>query len=111
MEQKRVTFKVAKAIKEVGYPQDETEYKYTKEGNTFVPRNRGEDEKYSECDAPYVLPVWLWLWREKDVIIKITQCTSYVSIGNKLLSGVPKKDPEEAIAATIEYLVDNNLLK
>lgn len=113
MERKRVSFKVAKAIKENGYPQDETEYKYTKEGNIFVPRNRGEDEKYSECDAPTYLDVWLWLWREKKLEIEVFNdgvgLTSQVR-----MQGRPQffnKDPEESIIAAIEYLVDNDLIK
>ena len=107
---KRVSFKVATALKEAGYPQI-GEYWYDGSGLCCYSESDLDELQNHFYAAPYVLEVWLWLWREKGIIIKITQCTSYVSIGNKLFSGVPKKDPEEAIIATIECLVDNNLIK
>lgn len=113
---KRVSFKVAKAIKEAGYPQDETEYKYTKSGNVFVPKNRGEEEKYAVCDAPYVTDVWLWLWREKNIYIDID--ADYEGRAYALIKSLPKifgiskaNYPEEAITKAIGYLVDNDLIK
>lgn len=64
MEQKRVSFSIAKAIKNAGYPQVGY-YWYSPQG----------EECYSESDldevgyisSPTYLDVWLWLWREKKV--------------------------------------------
>ncbi len=88
MEQKRVSYTVAKAIKEAGYPQYENEL----EG---VPK---------VLYVPTYFDVWLWLWREKE----LTRMAIWDKIadikGNYF-------DPEEAIIAAIDYLVDNNLIK
>lgn len=108
MEQKRVAFKVAKAIKEAGYPQecglwfssDWREFSYT--------------EDYSNCYAhPTYLDVWLWLWREKGIEILptggiIVQGKGKIEINNfyNYLN-----DPEEVIIIALDYLVENNLIK
>lgn len=116
MEQRRVSFRVAKAIKEAGYPQYNqpiTEIGWYNKAGVYtnqLPTFWKGDDMFVAV-APTYLDVWLWLWREKGVIIKITQYTCYVSIGNKFFSGVPKKDPEEAIIAAIDDLVDNDLIK
>lgn len=112
MEQKRVSYKVAKAINEAGYPQ---------KGHVFYVRH-GEElidcPKYIELEnaiyAPTYFDVWLWLWRKKDMRIKDTHDGAvWVWIGNEShrYIEVGTKDPEEAIIATIDYLVDNNLIK
>lgn len=111
---KRVSFKVAKAIKEAGYPQ-ECGLWYNKNGVEF-----SYTEDYSECYArPTYIEVWLWLWREK----KIHFCPYHNGIEIDYTEGEywqkymevhgleEVNDPEEAIIMVIEYLVNNNLIK
>lgn len=105
----RVSFEVACAIKVAGYPQVGQRYQYTYEG-TLVDLVKDGGICYGPVSPTY-LEVWLWLWREKRIFIKVSECTCYISINGKFFSGIPKKDPEEAIVATIDYLVDNNLIK
>lgn len=130
---KQVSFKVAKAIKENGYPQWQTPYVYViKEyniGNATVAvgeimPNYGEDSNHicplgEFADIPTYLDVWLWLWREKKIYIDINciQCSEYsvdVSIWHEY-GGYHYEckftDPYEAIISAIEYLVENNLIK
>lgn len=119
MGQKRVTLKVAKAIKEAGYPLTKVVCgKY--DGHTPVmyaePIN---EENWADCDSWYLptyLEVWLWLWREKKACISILfdEGNCGIEIWNKqtfLRDFESTFDPEEAIIAAIEYIVDNNLLK
>lgn len=139
---KRVSFPVAKALKEAGYPQtleegydegyaitkvrykqydrfDATWYTYIAQPETDLifsneyhyPENCGEF-----CVSPICLEVWLWLWQEKD--IQITRGIDFCCIwipdekGNYVSKATIKKDdPEDAIIASIEYLVTNKLLK
>ena len=110
---KRVSFKVAKEIKEAGYPQDITcGYLFDAKGNPC--------DEYTEGDIfvrPTYIEVRLWLWREKKIAISeelwydkpndwgsIIECDTIY----KELYGY--NDPEEAIIAAIEYLVDNDLM-
>lgn len=88
---KRVSSEVAKYLKEVGYPQ----------GICY--------NLLYEVDEPTYLEVQFWLWREKDIRIVpgnltcfIWQDTEYTVIETAY------SDPEEVIAAAIEYLVDND---
>lgn len=79
---KRVSFKVAKAIKEAGYPQGDKNsglidvYALEDHNDNFVPYTRiGKLTTNYHCqtfsmlrDIPFVvaptyLEVWLWLWR------------------------------------------------
>lgn len=133
---KQVSFKVAKAIKENGYPQWQTPYVYViKEyniGNATVAvgeimPNYGEDSNHicplgEFADIPTYLDVWLWLWREKNIRFDIEDLwdaeLSYPERGcasnTNQLGGIctPEvSDPEEAIISAIEYLVDNDLIK
>ena len=122
MEQKRVSFKVAKAIKEAGYPQEwnDTEYYYTEngelkrcddyEGNSI--ENIMYNQRYA-VPAPFALDVWLWLWREKKKRIHTRDYYGGLAVSESSSSydSVNYSDPEEAIIAAIEYLVDNDLLK
>lgn len=113
MEQKRVSFKVAKAIKEAGYPQNysfnvsvyDKDEKEVAIGVADIPLN---------CDAilaPTYLDVRLWLWREKGIEITHRIGVNITGIeDNDAVDGV-FNDPEEAIIAAIEYLVDNDLIK
>ena len=62
---------------------------------------------------PAYLDVWLWLWREKKKRIH----TRYyygglaVSESSSDYGSISHADPEEAIIAAIEYLVENDLIK
>lgn len=118
MEQKRVSFKVAKAIKEAGYPQKCDKFYAGTERYCVISErtlfegylvDRYEDRYLSDCAAPYAFDVWLWLWREKKFPIDVDcyNCDKWATDVNS----VEFNDPEEAIIAAIEYVVDNNLLK
>lgn len=115
---KRVSFKVAKAIKDAGYPQNLTNSHYTNCGELVCYGIAGE----MGFDIPTYLEVWLWLWREKHIRFDVEDLwdakLSYPERGcasnTNQLGGIctPEvSDPEEAIIAAIEYLVDNKLLK
>lgn len=110
---KRVSFKVAKAIKEAGYPQ---ERKYG--NNNYTRQGVGGSPLYEDgYVAPTYIDVWLWLWRKKKIFL--TQC--YKSVGKieiDILDDIvylgtlyTYSDPEEAIEKAIEYLIENNLIK
>lgn len=115
---KRVSFKVAEAIKKAGYPQE------LKEGTIFYCENGLKDKYDSElyelfdpmyCVCPFAMEVWLWLWREKKKWIDVSFS---LDEGNWTFMQNPSpcdcglyNDPEEAIIAAIEYLVENNLIK
>lgn len=137
MEQKRVSFKVAKAIKEAGYPQGNKN-----SGNCPVYPLEDHDENYTpytrigkittryKCEtwrilssipyvvAPTYLDVWLWLWREKKFAIPAdyfgydnNYWSSCIPIsGDRFEFFEPLHDPEDAIIAAIEYIIDKNLL-
>lgn len=113
-ELKRVTFKVANAIKEAGYPQDYNNAIYSEDGHihvniTYEYRLYVKEHKLG-YDAPSVLEVWLWLWQNKGICIEIKDNCYYVlaKVKNQRFHG---DNPEDAIIAAIEYLVDNNLIK
>lgn len=135
---KIISFKVAKAIKEAGYPQEYcseqsgytlsnmryrvysernlTWYEYQAEPGKFLSIDKDYDylDNYDKiCVAPTYMEVWLWLWREKKIEIEILHdgvgLTSQIRI-----QGRPEffnKDPEEVIITAIEYLVKNDLIK
>lgn len=121
MEQKRVSFEVAKAIKEAGYPQEwnDTEYYYTENGELKriddYEGNSIEDIMYNQRNAvpaPFVCDVWLWLWREKKKWIEALNFSgSFLAYIDKKPFSELYKDPEETIEAAIKYIVDNGLLK
>lgn len=117
----RVSFEVAKAIKEAGYPQIGQRYQYGYEGN-LVDLLREGGICYGPV-APTYFEVRLWLWREKKIAISCLYEDTYnywftnISAENdkslilwKYSSG-ECNDPEEAIIAAIEYLVEHKLLK
>lgn len=109
---KRVTFKIAKAIKEIGYPQTiEGEFAsyYDVTGRFYEYSYKVLINPDLIYDAPTYLEVWLWLWKEK----KINVTPEYDQISGMFLScGISEReDPEEAIKVAIEYLVDNDLIK
>lgn len=116
MKQKVVSFKVAKAIKEAGYPQDKfnnVQY-YTKSGHLSYLYQYGVPYYEVDCFAPTYLDMWLWLWQEKNLRIEIIDCDittqCYATINNSR-DTMLFNSPEEAIIAAINYLVDNNLIK
>lgn len=126
MEQKRISFEVAKAIKKAGYPQEwyDCEYYYTENGELKrgddYEGNSIEDITYNQrnaISAPYALDVWLWLWREKKIAISINKfereewgVLTLFEVNPLFIEG-NHLDPEGAVIAAIEYLVDHNLLK
>lgn len=117
MEQKKlVTYKVAKALKEAGYPQGGTPYQYvTKNYDTF---KEGEviDSFYENwagnnvIDIPTYLSTWLWLWNTKNIQIEVAD-KSYFAKAKVIGKVFVETNPEEAFAKAIEYLVTNNLIK
>ena len=103
MTQKIVTFEVAKALKEAGYPIELPSQIET--GGVRIPK------------FPSYIDTWLWLWREKKTEIEM-QALSYARGRVRVWPEYFKSskvfestDPEEAIAKAIDYLVENNLIK
>lgn len=105
---KIVSFEIAKAIKEAGYPQgmENTAY-YNEDGVLVKPFvfNGGNEI----ADAPTYLEVWLWLWREKTINVTPIMTTGIVEFWSR--DGKIHFDPEECIEQSIKHLVDNNLIK
>lgn len=137
MEQKRVTFDVAMALKEAGYPQGLTMYRYVTKCigvmrytkiTHYVPGQLIEgtlsifDIKHphfsgislnESIDVPIVIDAWLWLWQHKGIWLDPVKTgaelfTCYLS-GEHIIGY--HSNPEEAIEAAIKYLVNENLLK
>lgn len=115
---KRCSFKVAKALKEAGYPQGITNNFYASSRRYSDISNRDIFEGYildntenralSDCDIPTYLEVWLWLWREKH---RFLECAYKEGRFFNYKTSYSYADPEETIVAAIEYLVSNKLLK
>lgn len=107
---KRVSFEVAKDLKEAGYPQTTSYLRYNSKGGLGCPP---DDIGY--C-VPTYLEVWLWLWREKRYAID-AECKEKLVITiphNMWENGIISErydDPEDAIIAAIEYLVEHKLLQ
>lgn len=110
---KRVSFEIAKAIKEAGYPQGQEEYAYRSNGETYIFEDMFDHIPDYCCDAPTYMEVWLWLWREKKINIKDSRDGAiWIWIGdNPSIYLQVSIDPEEAIITAIKYLVENNLVK
>lgn len=112
---KPVSYKVAKAIKEAGYPQGVTPYEYVtkdyatfKEGefiDSFFSVNAGDNV----VDAPYVMEVWLWLWEFKDIHISVKR-QGFFSVAEVFGHKFAFETPEESIAAAIDFIVDSGLV-
>lgn len=115
---KRCSFKVAKALKEAGYPQDNSDYLYDKDG-CFASRLDYESwgiRTWDKIAMPTYIDVWLWLWKEKDIRIEVKnrQCSlggSLIYHKGKYIAEIFCDEPEKIISVAIEYIVDNNLLK
>lgn len=100
---KRVTFKVAKALKEAGYPQESTE--------GIVSLSRYSSETHSFILIPFVMEAWLWLWREKRLWLQVRHIGSCNWFKCWVTDAQDYDDPEEAIEQAIKYLVENDLIK
>lgn len=113
---KRVSFNVTKAIKEAGYPQEKlTDKVYLVNCDKEGKLAHYNSALFYDCVvAPTYLDTWLWLWREKNIKIDIDYCINKCAIFDitqEVIYARTFNDPEEAIIAAIEYLVDNKLLK
>lgn len=118
---KRVSFETAKALKEAGYPQDNSNNNpyYTKDGQFSDLYHYGVPYYDVDCFAPTYLEVWLWLWRKGNIKISLHNEDSkyhYYTMKNsgnhiELMNSSMFNDPEEAIIAAIQYLMNNNLIK
>lgn len=111
---KQVSIKAANAIANAGYFG-----KYYRKCSVqeIVDSNRlvlNRDNSLESNRVPFYLEVWLWLWREKRIPLELLRSTEK-DVWYVLYDGgyeMPRKDdPEEAIIAAIEYLVDNDLIK
>lgn len=111
----RVSFKTAKVLKEAGYPQYGHCEKYYDSCGKIVDKMCDMRKLVFQC--PTYLEVWLWLWREKKITIDVVALAggSYgafiLKFGERLNSQIKFDDPEEAIIAAIEHLVENDLIK
>lgn len=105
---KRVSFKVAKALKDAGYKFTPATSSFsTNENNSWFYDNDGE--LYS---LPYVTEVWLWLWREKKSLFDEGDCAVEIWQNRSFIRDFESKDdPEDALIIAIEHLVSNNLIK
>lgn len=113
---KIVSFKIAKALKEAGYPQDihDEEFYYAENGLLWIYESMTHEtlDDAIYCVCPYVMEVWLWLWRTKKVYFGVeTEEYPHAGICLNDYEDIPYSDPEEAIEKAIEYLVENDLIK
>lgn len=84
MKQQKVSFEIAKAIKNYGYPQD--------------------------ISTPTYLDVWLWMSEEKNIYIspKHDFNDNNENVWTNGWTTDTYKDPQSAIIAAVEYIVTNN---
>lgn len=140
MEQKRVSVKVAKAIRDAGYPQSryeafyvERNYNSFKEGILYEACNIEINANIPFVSAPTYVNVWLWLWREKKYRILFSASNQRWDEVHGVVTGTDgevcqlyhrgvkaydatdhranRHDPEAAIISAIDYIVENNLLQ
>ena len=109
----RVTAKVAKALKETGYP---IEIKSIEEAEKLGWQGKAFFTGTCTCGLrPYAVEVWLWLWRKKKIIADIGSnergilASIWTSEMDKIWDNmsINYSDPEEAIIWSIEYLVEH----
>lgn len=120
MEQKHVSFEMAKALKEAGYLQPLTGFGYATKQQVieFCKFNEGDlfdlEEFFPEPDnyvyCPTYIDVWLWLWNTKNIQIEVAD-KSYFAKAKVMGKFFVETNPEEAIAKAIDFLVVNNLIK
>lgn len=122
---KRVSFEIAKALRDAGYPQDNvpiTEIGWYNIARVYTNQlpTYWEGDNMFVAVAPTYLEAWLWLWREKNIIITVSsrfdsiygyRFVCIMQVDNSHNYYTEEDDPEEAIAAAIKHLVDNKLLK
>lgn len=115
---RRVTFEVAKAIKEAGYPQGNNNAHYVDyEGDVcFHDWAEAECAKWTNFfAAPYYFEVWEWLWGKDTWIITLGCSWTGKARARIVIDGDDVDfsgcNPEEAIASAIDYLVEFNLIR
>lgn len=113
---KKVSYKVAVAIREAGYPQYEGPISevgwYNRAGNytkEFPWIWKGDDEFIAI--APNYFEVWGWLWREKNIKIILQESWTGYAVASIKTESFRGATPEDVIEEAIEYLVDNDLIK
>lgn len=96
---KKISLKVAKAVEKAGYS-----FSY-------------EVNEYFTQYFPTYIEIWLWLWREKKAMLivdgfELGMAEVVIYLQNSIYNtNHIANDPEEAIIAAIDYLVDENLIK
>lgn len=119
-----VTFDTAKYLKQVGYPQLKADWSYGV--NDCGLYNFVDDADYVVA-APYVMGVYLWLWKIKNIFIKLNiidnkfhyliERDSRYYNGNSnwdtfgVYSLESYDDQESAINAALAIIVKEDLLK
>lgn len=111
MEQKRVSLKVARALKEAGYPQPPLTLNncYGVNGNNHTMADLMYHHGFCYYKPTY-LEAWDWLWREKGICIEIKD-NHYYTLAKVMNQRFHGDNPEEAIINAIDYLADNNLIR
>lgn len=116
---KIVSFEIAKAIKDAGYDNNHMRgLYYNDKGESLIVTNITDLLEY-DIPAPTYIDVWLWLWQNKGIYIDTKRvfttegirvfCT--VSYGVNLYYVQYRINPEEAIIAAIQYIVEHQILK
>lgn len=108
---KRVSFKIAKAIKAAGYPQYPLIPAYQDDViKEFIEKREDICDDVPTYACPTYLEVWLWLWRKKKIAVEADYSLQHGYWINGGICGESFEDPEDAIIEAIEYLVDNDLI-
>lgn len=109
MKQKRISFKVAKAIKVAGYPFEYNDCNLI----DICGCDYNKWKYWSRFINCTYLDVWLWLWKTNKVYLKIEKHYLVVWFDDKeeLKHFTINKSPEKAISDAIDYLADNDLIK
>lgn len=119
---KIVSFKVAKAIKEAGYPlqrfhtvsREQFEHGwgqgiYGESPSILYPEDNDFVDMYF---CPTYIDVWLWLWKEKEIYIQVERKYCMLSFPHyDSCTFSLDSSPEESIITAIEWLVDNDYIK
>lgn len=130
---KQVTFEIAKALKDSGYPQGNinsgNDLCYALEDHTinYTPYVRaGQLTTRYRCEtfavnnpvpyaiAPTYMDVWICLWKSKNIYIQIDKLSNNkfcTHIDNMFCGNTESDDQEETLIAAIEYLAANDLIR
>lgn len=127
MEQKRVSFKVAKAIREAGYNEPCDMYYhiydsvYDSQMSLEMTGNGCADflnsNNHYRCASPSYFDVWAWLSDKKHIFIDVKHhCINCVEayVETKICDKgcvFNTDNVEDGIAKAIDYLVDSDLIK